>query len=57
MEKNTKKKQRRREAWEAEQSRLEEEYNTKVKAEMAEMKKRLAKAEAKVSEAVDEADG
>ncbi|KAJ3454891.1 hypothetical protein MRS44_013491 [Fusarium solani] len=38
-EKNMKKKQRRREAWEAEQARLDEEYN------------------AKVSEAVEEADG
>ncbi|KAH7221777.1 hypothetical protein B0J15DRAFT_599938 [Fusarium solani] len=51
------KKQRRREAWEAEQLRLDEEYITEVKAERAEMKKRLAKAEAKVSEAVEEADG
>ncbi|KAJ3454329.1 hypothetical protein MRS44_018223 [Fusarium solani] len=51
------KKQRRREAWEAEQLRLDEEYIAEVKAERAEMKKRLTKAEAKVSEAVEEADG
>ncbi|RSL41260.1 hypothetical protein CEP54_015878 [Fusarium duplospermum] len=54
-EKNMGKRQRGRAAWEAEQARLDEEHNAKVKADRAEMKKRLA--EAKVSEVVEEADG
>ncbi|KAM6505302.1 hypothetical protein FSOLCH5_014530 [Fusarium solani] len=56
-DKKMEKKQKRREAWEAEQTRLDKEYNAKVKVERAELKKRLAKAEAKVSEAMEEADG
>ncbi|KAI8710510.1 Calpain catalytic domain-containing protein [Fusarium sp. LHS14.1] len=51
------KQQRRREAWEAKQDRQDEEYNAKVKAERVDMKMRLTEAEAKVSEAVEEADG
>ncbi|RSL41421.1 hypothetical protein CEP53_012765 [Fusarium sp. AF-6] len=45
--KNTEKRARRRAAWEAEQCRLDEEFNAKVKAEREAMKQeRLAKAEA-----------
>ncbi|ENH69858.1 hypothetical protein FOC1_g10009361 [Fusarium oxysporum f. sp. cubense race 1] len=45
--KNADKRKRRRAEWEAEQSRLDEEFNAKVKAEREQMKKeRLAKAEA-----------
>ncbi|KAI8710302.1 Calpain catalytic domain-containing protein [Fusarium sp. LHS14.1] len=56
-EKNMKKKQMRREAWEAEQAHLGEEYNAKMKVERAKMEKRPAKAETEVSQAVEEADG
>ncbi|KAI8648145.1 Calpain catalytic domain-containing protein [Fusarium sp. Ph1] len=56
-DKNIEKKPRRREAWEAKQDRLDEEHNANVKAERAEMKMRLAKAETRVSEVVEEADG
>ncbi|GKU17013.1 unnamed protein product [Fusarium langsethiae] len=62
--KNSDKRKRRRAEWEAEQTRLDEEFNAKVKAEREQMKKeRLAKAEAekaaeaekKAQEADDEA--
>jgi len=62
--KNLEKRKRRRAEWEAEQNRLDEEFNAKVKAEREEMRKeRLAKAEAekaaeaekKAQEADDEA--
>lgn len=62
--KNLEKRQRRRAEWEAEQSRLDEEFNARVRAERQQMKKeRLAKAEAeraaeaekKAQEADDEA--
>ncbi|KAF4971254.1 hypothetical protein FSARC_1876 [Fusarium sarcochroum] len=56
--KNLEKRQRRRAEWEAEQTRLDEEFNAKVKAEREQKKKeRLAKAEAeKAAEAEKKAD-
>lgn len=62
--KNLEKRQRRRAEWEAEQSRLDEEFNAKVRAERQQMKKerlvkaeaeRAAEAEKKAQEADDEA--